>query len=469
MNKANEVIEFWANLKPDNLAFADDGHEISFRDLDSLTRKIAFLIKEQGIKRGDLVALILPGYPGWLISLTLSRLGIPTLMQNNLNHFLPELLPNWVISLDPHPDLGPEKTIIADKDFLTRATAGLELDVFGGFLNPSDITTFYSTSGTNGETKYQAVGAEQMWSDALQVHSSSGFGEDDVFMLLPFGAAWTTLHFVTCLILGKTYYNCKYADYRLPKFISKYPIRTIIGSPIQISGFLSSQDESQVDLPNLGTVIMGGSPPSQQLVQRIKAQLNCNIFNAYGSTEAGLIAMSTLGTAEAEGAWINPPFDLQIVDDNDQILPAVSIGHIRYRKENMLTEYYKNPQATAQFFRGGYFYPGDLGFLDNQGRLHLEGRSSDVLNLGGVKINPERIEAAALAAPGVRDCGAYSFLGPSGVEELHLALVVDSNFDHKLFEQTMEKSFPKLIRGAKLVSLVPRNETGKIQRNLLAR
>ena len=213
---------------------------------------------------------------------------------------------------------------------------------------------------------------------------------------------------------------------------------------------------------------MGGSPPSEQLVQRIKAQLNCNIFNAYGSTEAGLIAMSTLGTAEAEGAWINPPFDLQIVDDNDQILPAMSIGHIRYRKENMLTEYYKNPQATAQFFRGVYFYPGDLGFLDNQGRLHLEGRSSDVLNLGGVKINPERIEAAALAAPGVRDCGAYSFLGPSGVEELHLALVVDSNFDHKLFEHTMEKSFPKLIRGAKLVSLIPRNETGKIQRNKLS-
>jgi acyl-coenzyme A synthetase/AMP-(fatty) acid ligase len=307
-----------------------------------------------------------------------------------------------------------------------------------------------------------------MWSEALRVHSSNAFGEDGVFILLPFGAAWTTIHVAMCLMLGKTYYNCMFTDFRLQKFVSRYPIRTVIGSPIQISSFLEIQAQTGTKLPLLKTIIMGGSPPSEQLVERIKSQLDCRIFNAYGSTEAGLIAMSRLGINQPEGAWITPQMELQIVDDNDSQLPAMSVGHIRYRRDDMSTSYYKNLDATARFFKDGYFYPGDLGFLDDQGRLLLEGRSTDVINLGGVKINPERIESIALAQLGVRDCAAFAAIGSAGVEELALALVVDSEFNRENFEKAMEKKSPHAIRQAKVVPAIPRNETGKIQRHLLA-
>ena len=468
MIKVNELINFWANVKPESVAFADDSHKITFRELDISTRKIGFLLKEKGIKKGQIVCLILPGYPGWIFSLTLYRLGVTTMMQNNLNSFSSELVPDWVVSLDPHPDIDVNHTIISDKNYMAQVATSSELDNFEGFADDSDIATCYSTSGTNGETKYQAIEAGHMWTEASRVHSSNAFGEDDVFMLLPFGAAWTSLHVSTCLIFGKAYYNCKYTDYRLQRFVGRYPIRTIIGSPIQVAGFLESQKEDQMDLPLLKTVIMGGSPPSEQLVKRIKLQLDCRIFNAYGSTEAGLIAMSSLGNMEPEGAWINPLMDLQIVDDDENILPAMSVGHIRYRRSNMPMSYYKNPIATSQFFREGYFYPGDLGYIDKNGRLLLEGRSTDVINLGGVKINPERIESYALSIPGVFDCAAYSALNGAGVEELCIAIVVDGNFNPSNFEKTMEKRFPNLVRQAKIVNTIPRNETGKIQRNLLA-
>jgi acyl-coenzyme A synthetase/AMP-(fatty) acid ligase len=467
MNKASEIISFWAHLKPTEIAFADESHEVSFRELDMYTRKIGFLLKEKGIKRGEVVGLIVPGYLGWLFSLSLFRLGVSTMVKNSLSAFSPELIPDWVIGLEQHPDIGAERMIIVDEDYLMKVNSSKELDVFEGFASPGDIATFFSTSGTNGETKYKAVGAQHIWAEALRLHSSSAFGIEGILILFQFGAGWSTQHAIKCLILGKTYYHSRFTDFRLPKFVSKYPIRTIVGSPTQISSFIDIQKQTGTQLPLLKSVIMGGSPPSDQLVSRIKAQLNCKIYNSYGSTEAGFIAVSRLGNNEAEGAWIAPQIELQIVDDSDNQLPSMSVGHIRYRRDDMVTSYYKNPTATAQFFRNGFFYPGDLGFIDHAGRLLLEGRSTDVLNLGGVKISPERIESIALAQIGVRDCAVFAALGDSGVEKLCIAVVVDADFDRENFEESMASKSPHAIDWVQIVSAIPRNETGKIQRNLL--
>jgi acyl-coenzyme A synthetase/AMP-(fatty) acid ligase len=122
----------------------------------------------------------------------------------------------------------------------------------------------------------------------------------------------------------------------------------------------------------------------------------------------------------------------------------------------------------VQFFKDGYFYPGDLGFVDSAGRLHLEGRSTDLINLGGVKVNPERIEAIALAQSGVQDCAAFGRISDSGIEELCMALVVDKDFNQELFEKVMAAKSVNPIRHISIVPLIARNETGKIQRNLLS-
>ena len=469
MDKASELITFWAHLKPTEIAFADESREITFAELDKYTRKIGYMLKEKGIKRGEIVGLILPGHPGWLFYLALARLGVPTMMQNNLESFTPELVPDWLISLEAHPEKELDRTIIVNEDYLTKVETSKELEEFEGFTHPTDLATFYSTSGTNGETKFREISAEYAWTASLRIHTNNVFGEDDSFVLLPFGGAWTNRHISTCLIFGKTYYNCMFSDFRLLKFVSKYPIRTLMGSPVQISSFLEAQKQTNTNLPLLKTIIMSGSAPSDQLAVRIKSQMDCKIINAYGSTEVGFVAFSILGENQPPGAWINPSLEVEIVDDNDQPLSAMSVGHIRYRRDGMETTYYKNPEATAQFFKDGYFYPGDLGFIDEAGRLILEGRITDVINLGGVKVNSEHIESIALAQLGVRDCAAFAHINSSGIEELCIALVVDSDFDKGSFEKAMAAESPHRICEFLIVPSVPRTETGKIQRHLLVK
>jgi acyl-coenzyme A synthetase/AMP-(fatty) acid ligase len=249
------------------------------------------------------------------------------------------------------------------------------------------------------------------------------------------------------------------------------PIRTLSASPTQISAFLDLQKQTGTVLPNLSTIIMGGSAPTEQIVARIKSQLDCRVFNSYGSTEAGLIGLIevTDGVEKSQGLdLVQEDVTLQIVDDSDNPLPAMSVGNIRYRRDDMALTYYKNPAATAESFKNGYFYPCDLGFIDQAGRLLIKGRSNDVINLGGVKVNPERIEAIAITQLGVRDCAAFSRLSASGIEELCLALVVNADFNQASFEIAMAAKYSNPIRHILLVPSIPRNENGKIQRNLLA-
>lgn len=153
MYKINELITFWANPKPTSIAFADETHEITFRDLDILTRKISFELKERGLKRGEIAGIILPGHLAWLFSLSLFRLGITTMTQNNLSDFSPELIPDWVLTLEPHSGKDEAHTIIVNDEYLGVINASKELDTLEGFTDENDIATFYSTSGTNGEKK----------------------------------------------------------------------------------------------------------------------------------------------------------------------------------------------------------------------------------------------------------------------------------------------------------------------------
>ena len=109
------------------------------------------------------------------------------------------------------------------------------------------------------------------------------------------------------------------------------------------------------------------------------------------------------------------------------------------------------------------FYPGDLGFINEKGRLVLAGRVDELLNLGGVKANPEILEEIALTVDGVLEAAAFS-IQTSATEELSFALVTSGGFDlSKLEKKVLAKTGFK-VSSVRLVSHLPRNPAGKIER-----
>ena len=453
------------------LAFVDEAHEVSFRELDLYTRKIAHYLHSKGLKPGQLVATLLPTYLDYHFTFALQRLGITTMSKNNFSNFSPEATPDWLITIKAHSNFPTEKTMLLDAEILTGINDGPEDGEVPGYANPSDLARLASTSGTTGRIKYISISAEDLDDLAVRKSSYDLAGLDHVLSMYPFGSGQTYGLALKNLLAGKTYYSCFFTDHRLAKMLRTYPIRTLIGSPAQIAAFLDVQTQTGTQLPILKTIIMGGSPPSQPLINRIKAQLDCQIYNAYGSSEAGNISIEEI-TSHADGLHyagtiMHSDVTLQIVDENDAPVPAGEVGIVRYRRPEMATSYYKNPAAATEFFKDGFFYPGDLGYLDSEGRLVLQGRINEVINLGGVKMNPEVIDKLALAQLGVVDCATFVIPGPTGVEQLALALVTDSDFIPEHFEKAMAKKSPFPIAAVLTMSSIARNENGKIMRTVL--
>jgi len=467
-----DFVEQITQVKGQEFAYIDETRKVTFTEFNIGTKKIAGLLKNIGVKQNNIVALILPNYFSWYFSFALHRMGVGVMSKNTYSPFPVEATPDFLISLKYHPNFPKEKTIIVDPDLLRKVENTVADENLSGYSDPLAPARFFSTSGTTGATRYICYEAEKLERLIERKSAYDLVGLDHILSMYPLGAGQNYRLALKRFATGQTHYCLNSGKINSINFIRENQIRTISASPHQIGVFLDIKKQTGTKLPNLSNIILGGSRPSDQLIERIKSELECRIFNAYGSTEAGNIGFIEV----TDGIENSPGFNIagdditmQIVDDNDKALPAMSSGHIRYQREIMATSYYKNPEATAQFFKNGYFYPGDLGFIDREGRLVLTGRNSDVINLGGVKVNPERIESMALAQLGVNDCAVFARISDSGIEELCIALVVDADFKKDPFEKAMAVKLANPIGQIDLVASIPRNETGKIQRNLLTK
>ena len=214
---------------------------------------------------------------------------------------------------------------------------------------------------------------------------------------------------------------------------------------------------------------MGGSAPTQIQVNRIRQHLSARIYNYYGSTELGFVSMHEIAKGRTLGGIISPEVKLEIVDENNAVVPKGEVGIIRYAKAKMPKSYFNSEAATNEYFQDDFFYPGDLGFLDEMGHLHISGRTNEVMNLGGVKISPESVEEVALRTPGILDAAAFSVIDKKGVKRLALAYTASSEFSLDDLEASYKKealaiSISKYVE----VEEIPRNENGKIPRSNLA-
>lgn len=145
-------------------------------------------------------------------------------------------------------------------------------------------------------------------------------------------------------------------------------------------------------------------------------------------------------------------------------------GAVRVRTPYMVAEYFENPAETAKSFLDGWFYTGDLGFIDAQGRLVLSGRKQDVINRGGVKINPFRIDACLQALHGVEDAAAFSFEMESGEIGIGAAIVANELIDTEEIRQKAMKILGQLASPEVVFKTdsIPRNQMGKIVRREIA-
>lgn len=174
--------------------------------------------------------------------------------------------------------------------------------------------------------------------------------------------------------------------------------------PTQMISLLDHPDRAQYDLSPVRSVLLGGAPVAPELIQRVRRELGATVSVRYSSTEVGIATASlpsdppeTLCTTVGKPT---PGVELRIVDEHNNLLAPGEVGEVLVRSPATMVGYWNDPEATARTIdHEGWVHTGDLGFLDENGYLHLRGRRSEMYIRGGFNVYPVEVENLLLQHP----------------------------------------------------------------------
>jgi acyl-coenzyme A synthetase/AMP-(fatty) acid ligase len=221
--------------------------------------------------------------------------------------------------------------------------------------------------------------------------------------------------------------------------------------------------EDKLQLPSLLEVRIAGSLPTERLISAIHNDLGVPVRSVYGSTEGGGVAVTMLkpGSDTSDLGVLITGIDLQIETDD------AGSGQIKYRGPGVSSGYLDN-SVDDNTFANGWFYPGDRGHISANGHLILEGRTDEIMNVGGTKIVPEKVEEMARNFEGVTDAAVCLIEQHPGIEEVAIAVVGNSSVDLRALDKFLRARLPighpTIFTTSKQI---PRNRMGKIIRNEL--
>ncbi len=450
---------------------------IDFATLDRLIDGAAHALAARGVRRGQLAGVALGDHAEHLVALLgLARLGAVILpmdcrwpaaeKRNVAAHFAAEHL-----LLEAEDDSDLPGAIRCAPGWIAPSETPYE----DPLVTDGSPLLLSLSSGTTGMPKGPRVGHRQFENRFMTYWINLGLNAQDVFV------SATPLYFgggrgftLAMLFAGAT---VSVTSPRLPVAELAAHLRAVGGTalflvPTQLRRALQEPAlPERPAFPGLRVLISSGSALHAEERAAIRARLTPNLFELYSSTEGGSISILTPADCAQRPESVGRPgfrVAVEIVDEEHRPLPPGAIGRLRYRSPASATAYYHAEGGEA--FRDGWFYPGDLARLDEEGFLFLHGRAKDMIIRGGVNIYPQDIERALLEMPGVRDAAVAGVPSPELGEEVAAFLVAD---DAAVEAEAVRAhcrarlapyKVPSVVR---LVAEIPRNAAGKALKDAL--
>ena len=254
-------------------------------------------------------------------------------------------------------------------------------------------------------------------------------------------------------------------------FIEKHRCTVLTAVPTLFSALLKRQGEMKADLSSLRTGIIGGSSYPPALFKRICEELGYDLLPSLGQTEAtaGVTAGSLSDSLEVRSTTLGVPFpgvEMRIDTKNGEPQGKDNPGEICIRGFNVMKGYFRQEDATAQVIDPeGWLHTGDMGWMDEEGRLHYSGRIKEIIIRGGDNIFPGELERVILDDHRISECRAIGVPDPHYIEEICVCVVVKpgQNVTEDDIRQLVANrlSHSKIPRYVLFFDALPRTATGK--------
>lgn len=453
---------------------------ISYQDLDHLVRRTAGRLAELGVGEKSIVGVCLKDSADHLMILyAVARLGAVILpldwrWTEGEKQRVGEFFGVALMVVEPEAALA-DFACVEINDAWHEAVAGQSIDIpcAPGGDHPLVLSL---SSGTTGRPKGPMLSHDQFIARFVIQWVTLGFNQHDRYLSatpLYFGGGRSFT--MGTLFSGGTVvmFPPPYEPEDLIAAAAKYEATTLLLVPTLLRRLLQLPGSSMPLLSGLKRLLSTGAILHPDERQEVINHLNPEFINYYGSTEGGGVSvLLPKHNGEAASSVGEPIYktEVQIVDEDGQSLPAGEAGHIRYRGPAVATGFYNDPEADADAFRDGWFYPGDIGRLNGEGLLYLVGRAKDVIIRGGINIYPAEIEQVLLTHPAVGDAAAVPWPHPERGEDVAVFVIAKEVIEENSLLEHCRANLAsyKVPKGVFFIEEMPKSPLGKILKADLA-
>ena len=479
MSNGNAVVSFadlifhHALARPEKPAIILADRVATFDMMAQGILRVADRIRSLDLPPGTLVCVSINSpIRHMIVGAALFRLGYPVISASNPNEVMSLQLPIGAFLHDGGaPFLPGKRQIVVTDGWFEGERRPLTASPPQGFANDQMICCVALSSGTTGRPKAISLTVKSFQQWVMNYYSSLGLGAwERLLLLIGLSSSWGYTIAAHALFAGRTALFADTARGSL-QMVGVYGVDALAATSNQLRELVREQQKAPVPTNSLRTVLTGGGLLSRSFIVEARASLCSSIVNLYGSTEAGGTAFANtdqLAAVEGATGFVAPWAEVEIVDEQDNALPPGTDGIMRIRATCQGAPYPPDRPEANPSFRAGWFYPGDRGQITRDGLMIVNGRTSDVINVGGLKLAPEVIEDILREHPAVAEVAAFGAMGDSGMEEISVALVTRTPVaDRQVIHWSRERGIP--VARVFVVDRLPRAPSGKIQRDLLKR
>jgi fatty-acyl-CoA synthase len=474
-----------AALYPDAEAVIDERGSLTFREIDERSSRLANALSDAGVREGDGVGVMCRNHRGWVDALVaLSKLGADAMLLNTA--FAGPQLTEVVKREKP-------RAIVYDAEFeellsaaLTRrkgfvAWADEDREVSGPLIedliaNGDPETPLppekegrqtILTSGTTGTPKGASRGSPGVGAAVAILSSIPLRGRERVLIAPPLFHQWGFAHFALAMLTASTIVlRRRFDPENVLETIEREQINSAPMVPVMLQRLLDLDDEVRrgYDTDSLRTVPVSGSALSGDLAKRFMDEFGDVVYNLYGSTEVAWVAVAgPKDLLDAPGTVGRPPrgTEVQILGEDDRPVPQGETGRI-FVRNSMLFEGYTG--GGSKDMVDGMMATGDVGRLDEAGRLFVEGRDDDMIVSGGENVFPQEVEETLAEHEQVVEAAVVGVDDEKWGQALKAFVVTRGRVDETTLKAHVKENLAgyKVPQQVVFVDELPRNPAGKV-------
>ncbi|HET8948876.1 MAG TPA: AMP-binding protein [Solirubrobacteraceae bacterium] len=480
-----------AALYPDAEAVVDERGALTFAELEDRSNRLANALADAGVLEGDGVGVMVRNHRGFVeVLVALSKLGADAMLLNTsfagpqLTEVVKREKPRAIVydaefSKLLKDALYRRKGFVAwrDEDDDVSDPTLEELIEEGDPATPlppdREGRQTILTSGTTGTPKGASRGSPGIGAAVAILASIPLRGREKVLIAPPLFHQWGFAHFGLAMLTASTMVlRRKFDPENVLETIERERIDTVPMVPVMLQRILDLDDEARRghDTGSLRVVPVSGSALSGELAGRFMDEFGDVVYNLYGSTEVAWVAIAgPKDLRDAPGTAGRAPrgTELEILGDDDRPVPTGGTGRI-FVRNSMLFEGYTG--GGSKDMVRGMMATGDVGRLDEEGRLFVEGRDDDMIVSGGENVFPQEVEETLAKHPNVADAAVLGVDDEKWGQALKAFVVKKGSVSESALKQHVKDNLAgyKVPQAIEFIDELPRNPAGKVLKRELA-